>query len=206
MKLVYGVGINDADYRVQEKLELPRIAGKRRQKVLWTCPYYRKWKGMLERCYCLKFKVKHPSYDQCLVDDSWHRFSTFKSWMETQPWQNMCLDKDVLLSGNKVYSDKTCAFVPHRVNTILLDAASKRGEFPRGVCYQRAGSDMVNKLASPYRANISDKVKDKYPKHLGVYSTVAEAHKAWQVAKAEHIDALVDWWRFDAEVNHSFRG
>lgn len=30
------------------------------------------------------------------------------------------LDKDILLKGNKVYSPETCAFVPAKINSLLI--------------------------------------------------------------------------------------
>jgi hypothetical protein len=45
-KLVYGVGVNDANYNVN-KYEI--IDGK--QKLIWACPFYIKWRDMLKRCY-----------------------------------------------------------------------------------------------------------------------------------------------------------
>ena len=49
-KLVFGVGINDADYAVTE-YETTEVNGVRKQKFVWGCPYYLTWKGMLRRCY-----------------------------------------------------------------------------------------------------------------------------------------------------------
>ena len=48
-KLVYGVGINDADY-VTRKWETIEVNDKQKQKLVWICPYYSVWTHMLERC------------------------------------------------------------------------------------------------------------------------------------------------------------
>lgn len=45
-KLVYGVGINDADYVVGVSKELPKVDGKRKHKLTW-CPFYLRWCNML---------------------------------------------------------------------------------------------------------------------------------------------------------------
>ena len=47
-KLVYGWGVNDVDYVVQIKEELPKVNGKRKRKTIWVCPYYQKWKSILQ--------------------------------------------------------------------------------------------------------------------------------------------------------------
>lgn len=50
-KLVYGVGVNDADYVVS-----PIISGKRH-----ICPFSIKWKDMLARCYSEKTIKANPT-------------------------------------------------------------------------------------------------------------------------------------------------
>jgi len=50
--LLFGVGVNDADYRVK-----PKIDGK-----LVCCPAYHSWKLMLLRAYCAKYHERQPTY------------------------------------------------------------------------------------------------------------------------------------------------
>ena len=45
-RLVFGVGINDSDYPTSKRISLPKINGERSQKLIWTCPFYAKWKDM----------------------------------------------------------------------------------------------------------------------------------------------------------------
>ena len=52
-RLVYGVGINDADYVVQ-----PTENGKTKM-----CIYYQTWKNMLRRCY----SEREPTYIGCFA-------------------------------------------------------------------------------------------------------------------------------------------
>ena len=54
---VFTVGINDADYMVN-----PRIEGKA---VL--CPFYKTWSGMLRRCYYEDSQKRNPTYQGCSV-------------------------------------------------------------------------------------------------------------------------------------------
>lgn len=112
-KLVCGVGVNDADYSVRPLSGEPGRL---------FCPYYAKWAGMLKRCYCEKHLRKQPTYVGCYVMEEWTYFSNFKRWMETQPYaldENFHLDKDLLIRGNKVYSEDTCVFIPKELNTML---------------------------------------------------------------------------------------
>lgn len=107
--IIYGIGINDADY----KICLRDINGKR----IW-CPYYRKWADMIRRCY----KSHRASYNGVTVNPIWHRFSNFKKWMEQQPYwfdENMELDKDILIEGNREYGPDACVFIPRKVNNFF---------------------------------------------------------------------------------------
>lgn len=116
-KLVCGVGINDADY-VFQKWETIIVNGKRKQKLIWECDFYRTWKSMLARCYSIKTQERQPTYKGCSVSDEWLTFSVFKNWMEKQDWEDKQLDKDLLFEGNKVYSSETCVFVTRMVSTL----------------------------------------------------------------------------------------
>ena len=131
-KLVYGVGINDADYIVCIYEELPRTNGKQNQKIVWRCPFYSRWMSMLRRCYSKAYQEKQPSYKGCSVCEEWLTFSNFKSWMETQDWEGKQLDKDLLVYKNKIYSPETCVFIDQRLNTFLVKSNKTRGDYPLG--------------------------------------------------------------------------
>ena len=125
-KLVYGVGINDADYATQIKKTIGYENGKQKQKLIWSCHFYEKWKSMLERCYSERFKIKFPTYKDCTVCEEWLTFSNFKSWMEEQDWQGKELDKDLLVVGNKIYSPQTCCFLTKMINTFIMDRENSK--------------------------------------------------------------------------------
>ena len=63
---------------------------------------YKTWISMLERCYCEKSQVKHPTYIGCSVDESWHNFQNFGKWFEENYKEGHQLDKDILIKGNCV--------------------------------------------------------------------------------------------------------
>ena len=112
--LINGVGINDATESITKSVF---VNGK--YKLVWRCPYYEKWKSMLDRCYFQKGVTRHKAYVDCYVCDEWLTFSNFKSWMETQDWEGRVLDKDLLVYGNKIYSPKTCLFIDQRINSFI---------------------------------------------------------------------------------------
>ena len=108
-KLVYGVGINDADYQVNPTIDGSRV----------MCPAYSAWHSMIERCYSEKYHDKKPTYKECYVCDEWLYFLKFKSWMEKQDYKGKELDKDILIQGNKVYSPETRIFVDKTINVLF---------------------------------------------------------------------------------------
>lgn len=175
-KLIYGVGINDADYPIT-RYEFSN--GKERQ--AWMCPFYRTWRDMLTRGYSESWKTKYPTYRDCFVCEEWLKFSNFKKWMETQNWENRNLDKDLLFKDNKLYSPSTCIFITGKVNRFLLDNKSRRGCLPIGVCW--------HKRDCLYHANIS---VDNTRKYLGAFQSSQEAHQAWLTAKLEAARELAE--------------
>ena len=174
-RLVYGVGINDADYVVQ-KNETIVVNGVLKQKRVWICPYYLTWKSMLERCYSSKYQERWPTYKDCSVSDEWLTFSVFKCWMEKQDFEGMQLDKDLLFSGNKVYSKETCVFVTRVVNMFTLDSRASRGEWLIGVSWYKASSKFRSSCCNPFT---------KKQEHLGLFIDELEAHQAWLERKLE---------------------
>ena len=122
-KLVCGVGVNDANYTVH-----PTVNGKR----IW-CEFYHTWNSMLQRCYSEKFLVRYPTYIGCTVCEEWKSFMNFKEWMAVQDWESKHLDKDISVTGNKIYSPETCMFVSQEVNNLLTDHGAARGALPLGV-------------------------------------------------------------------------
>ena len=164
--LVHGKGINDVDYSMSMYRNVKQA----------DCPYYRKWRSVLTRCYSPAFQKRSPFYKGCTVTEKWLTFSNFKAWMMTQAWEGLQLDKDMLIPGNKIYGPDACMFIPQDINKLLNDSKATRGRYPHGVysCKDR----------EKFQAEIS-----KYGKrvHLGRYSTVEQAELAYIKAKASHI-------------------
>lgn len=100
-------------------------------------PQYQKWVNMLERCYNKKSIKRRPAYNGVTVCEEWHNFQNFAAWYDENYYEVegeiMCLDKDILIKGNKVYSPETCVFVPHSINLLFGTNKSKRGQLPIGV-------------------------------------------------------------------------
>lgn len=163
-KLVYGVGVNDADYVTR--------------KSSWTCPFFRKWKDMLCRCYSEYEQKRSPTYAGCCVVPEWLYFSKFKTWMESQLWEGNVLDKDILFPNNKEYGPLTCVFVSAITNGFIVEKG--RSDLPVG----------VSKHKDKYQARCGDSQGEQ--KYLGVFETSELAHKAWLVCKLDQAKLLAD--------------
>lgn len=172
-KLVCGVGINDADYPVYKTENGKQVC----------CPYYRKWKNMLQRGYYDKFKQKNPAYQDVAVCKEWHSFMNFRSWMMEQDWKGKELDKDFLVQGNKEYSPTTCVFVDSVTNSFMNEQAAARSEWPLG-CYL---DERVQKFQSKCRNPFSKKNE-----HLGLFTCPQQAHSAWRKRKHELAFQIAD--------------
>lgn len=181
-KLVCGVGINDAQYYVTKH----DSTGK---KIVWACPYYEKWRAMIKRCYMISYHIRNPTYKGCSVCEEWLTFSNFKAWMELQQWEGNELDKDLLVKGNKQYSPSTCLFIPNFINNFICLKGRMRGKHPLGVYEQKT------KYKSPYMCKIQVGQGYAKQKYVGVFTTVAECHKAWQsekIKRGKELRAMVE--------------
>lgn len=123
-KLIFGIGINDADYKIQ-----PYVDGKQ-----VTCPIYARWRSMIQRCYQAKFHIRQPTYADCIVDERWHSLMAFRAWVLAQPeWEGLQLDKDILFLDNRVYGPDTCILIPRELNTFLTNINKSSSGLPVGV-------------------------------------------------------------------------
>ena len=177
-KLVFGVGINNADYNVYK---YDYINGK--QKRLWICPFYKTWKDMLKRCYSEKACSRQPTYRGCRVCDEWLTFSNFKRWMEQQDWEDKDLDKDLLVEGNKIYSSDTCIFVDQMVNKFVNANKVSRGEYMIGVSWDKSTDKFLAECRNPFTGK---------KEHIGRFTDELEGHLAWKKRKHELACQLAD--------------
>ena len=147
---------------------------------------YKTWYRMFRRCYDTKYHEKEPSYIDCEVCEEWHNFQNFAEWYEQNyyeiPGEQMALDKDILVKGNKIYSPQTCIFVSKNINTIFTKRESKRGLYPIGVCY--------NKRVGKYESLCN--IRKSHQKHIGYYSTPEEAFQAYKECKENYIKQVAD--------------
>ena len=143
---------------------------------------YTTWKSMLQRCYDSKFQEKNLTYKDVTVCEEWYDFQNFTEWFMENSTRGFALDKDILQKGNKIYSSKTCCFVPSCINNLFVTNGNNRGEYPIG----------VNSSKNKFKAELKINSKNI---HLGVFDTPKEAFQAYKRAKEKHIKDMADKWR-----------
>ena len=154
------------------------------------------WKNMLQRCYNDTLKKKYPTYKDCEVSENFKSYEYFYEWCHEQigfgvdgngnPFQ---LDKDLLIKGNKVYSESTCVFIPSEINSLLTKCTASRGEYLIGVSWLDKGK--------AFEARVS-KRKGKR-EHLGYFKTEIEAFNAYKTAKETFVKEQANKWKLQID-------
>lgn len=128
------------------------------------------------------------STDACVVCDNWHNLYIFDKWYKenfyTVPNERMELDKDLIYKGNKIYSPENCVFVPQRINKLIVNAKTIRGEFPIGVYY--------DKQKKRYIANMNYEGKNLKIKHCCL---PIEAFYWYKYYKEDYIKQVADKYK-----------
>ena len=172
---VYGVGCNDVQFQI-------KIDGK----IVWQ---YHLWVNMLQRAFDAKYKQRSPTYEDATCCDEWLSFGNFVEWVNREVGykgkpEGYCLDKDIIVKGNKTYSPEACSFVPTAVNLLLNDRSNDRGIYPVGVYF--------DKNVGKYKAYLTCFGKLK---HLGLYTTIESASFAYKVAKEAQIKIVATQYK-----------
>ena len=146
------------------------------------------WHGMLQRCYDPKYQEKYPTYKGCKVEDYLLNFQNMAEWINENyyevPGEVMCLDKDILYKGNKVYSRDTCIFVPQRINKLFTKCNKSRGNSPIGTTPNSSGNYIA-------RCNNGYGGRDC----LGTYLTEEEAFQVYKQYKEKVIKEVIDSYK-----------
>ena len=175
---VYGIGVSGTKYQ-------PTISGRNTKE-------YNLWKSMLRRCYSDAYQKKQPTYEGCEVSENFKSYEYFHEWCNKQigfgvngngnPFQ---LDKDLLIKGNKLYSEDSCVFIPADVNLVLTKRTASRGKHLIGVYWSNTNKAFVARVAK-------NKGKQEY---LGSFKTELEAFNAYKQAKEAFIKEQAEKWK-----------
>lgn len=153
---------------------------------------YDTWNNMLQRCYSKKYQEKEPTYIGCKVCEEWHNLQNFRSWFEENYYEvegeKMCLDKDILIKHNKIYSPDTCVFVPQTINLLFTKRNNSRGSSVIGT-NQKNGKYIA-------RCSIFNPETGKSErKHLGIYATQEKAFEVYKQFKEKNIKEVADYYK-----------
>ena len=151
---------------------------------------YALWRGMLHRC-SESLWIKYPTYIGTTCSENFKSYTFFYEWCQGQIGFNSVdkngnkwrLDKDILVKGNKVYSEDTCCFVPNRINTLFIKRNSVRGNLPIGV--------HLDKSNGSFRAQCSFGKAT----HLGCFNTPEGAFKAYKTFKEQLIKDVANEYK-----------
>lgn len=152
----------------------------------FTKKEYTTWVSMFRRCYDPKYHFKKPSYRNCEVHEYFHNFQNFRTWFEENFYElegdSVCLDKDILRPGNKIYGPDTCLFVPKKINSFFIGINKIKLSAPIGVTFY------CGRYYS--RCNHEGKLHK-----LGSFSTQAEAFEIYKNFKEMSLRNLIEPYR-----------
>ena len=119
--MFYGIGFNDRKYPTKVKSKHTR------EYIFWT--------GFLSRSCSENTKNNQPSYKPRSVSENFKSYSYFYEWCQDQIGFDLGfdLDKDLIVKGNKIYSEEFCVFLPSEINRALCKNDKGRGGLPIGV-------------------------------------------------------------------------
>ena len=171
---VYGVGILGTKY--PSKINGVQTKG------------YVLWCGMLQRCYSDVYKKKYPTYEGCEVSDNFKSYEYFYEWCNEQIGfgnEGWHLDKDLLVKGNKVYSEHSCVFIPAEINLVLTKRTALRGKHLIGVCWSKTNKAFIAQVSR-------DRGRSEW---LGSFNTEIEAFNAYKQTKENCIKEQANKWK-----------
>ncbi len=140
----------------------------------WKDPVYKKWRSMMHRCYYPSQIRKGLTYAEVVVCEDWLKFMNFQKWYKHQI-EDECLDKDLKVFGNTVYSPDTCLLVSHEVNNFLVGIGGEKVTYSRGVAHY------TNRGKKCWKSQINMGEGSQF---LSWSYSQQEAHATWQKAKA----------------------
>jgi len=153
------------------------------------------WRNLKKR-----YTTTRPSYKDCSVSSEWGSYDNFYNWYISQPYYaykdkfKLNIDKDLLILGNKHYSEKTCVLLPQYIN-IYLNSLLKNS---KGYYFHSA-----RKRNKPWYINFKGKRKQitKY------FKTEEEAHLAYLIHKikdAERVQKRFKTKEIDIRIHNAF--
>jgi len=152
------------------------------------------WASMLGRCYDKNYLNKYPTYQDCTVCEEWNNFQNFGEWYDQNYYEinneKMCLDKDILIKGNKIYSPNTSVFVPEKINTLFEKGNSSQNY--KGV------TKLIQKKSIKYNARCFNNGGKTY---IGTFNNIYDAFEAYKYFKENLFKEIADYYKLYIPIN-----
>lgn len=147
------------------------------------------------------------SYTDTTCSENFKDYSYFYEWCQEQAgfkstdengisWH---LDKDLLIKGNKLYSENTCVFIPSKINNLLTKREYSRGNHPIGVYLDKRNSRFMTRCSNGTGKDI----------YLGSFKCPVEAFKTYKTFKENYIKQIAEQYKlqidsraYDALINY----
>lgn len=169
---VHDVGILGVKYKTRESFNKTKVKE------------YALWNSMLERCYSKTNRTKFAAYDGCEASENFKRYEFFHEWCQDQVGfkSGYELDKDLLIKGNRLYSEHTCIFIPKEINAAISLKKSQRSNLLIGV---RNCGEHFSARYSCFNNGVE----------FGKFPTEIEAFVAYKKAKEDYLKSLAEKYR-----------
>ena len=170
------------------------------------------YSNMKNRCYNEK-NIHYQNYGGrgITVCDEWLNFQNFAEWFYDNYYECnneiMCLDKDILCKGNKIYSPENCIFVPKRINNLfvkMLNSSDRNGLM---------GTKPLNNGKYIWQCSYINELGE-YKRATGTCDSEKEAFEAYKTFKENYIKQVADeyydliprelWkamWEYEIEID-----
>lgn len=130
-------------------------------------------------------------------------FQNFAKWYYENEYvcnEPLCVDKDILVHGNRLYSPETCLLAPQRINLLFIKESARRGDLPIGVQRHTDGA---------YVSLLSTSAGYKY---LGRFTDSTIAFQVYKREKEKYIKKIADSYKniiphkvYNAIVNYRIK-
>lgn len=152
---------------------------------------YSTWRNMFTRCHDEKYQMKKQNYIGNSICEEWNNYQNFGDWFDENFPKHienlrMDLDKDLLQEGieNKIYSPKTCVFLPERINSFMTNKQKTNTTGEIGVCFSR----------NRWTVSITDFDTGKKI-HIGSFDSKEEASLTYKKYRAKNAEKAKDYLR-----------
>lgn len=157
------------------------------------------------------YSGEKPSYKDVAICEEWWNFQNFAKWYEENLYDSkgipLCLDKDILYPGNKVYSPHTCRLVPDPINQLFKSPPIKNSDLPTGVFRN------TNKNKNKYSTVVLQRLDENNMLYKFKYSSdnILWLHDKYKEARENYIHSMAELYKdilvdeiYQAMITYSF--